>query len=301
MIFNHVPNILLCRTKSICFNRTRRPFDLLVFCCITSKEIFGNRDSCQMKNMFHNSLLSDLQCHSLRSSSGIKTGSPDCFTYLSPDQTFLSPQYRYLIPESHDTYEPTHEFINTSENCYFNQVTNQNPFLVHESVLKTIRLEFALEDSYKSVLPRRNELIRIRKRRKPQECDWKPESVYKIYVECKPDFFEKTDYQDRIPNRSCFGKINMRIPRAWSRKPNKSKKRKMSSSSESEPHFDHVKPEHITYEDLVVPSETNSALHGNLDEVFSFDFMFGQPAFRAREEISSSSTPIYTLCDSLKR
>ncbi|QBM87027.1 hypothetical protein METSCH_B02210 [Metschnikowia aff. pulcherrima] len=245
--------------------------------------------------MFHTSLLSDLQCHSLRSSSGIKSGSPDSFTRLSPAKPFLSPQYQYLLPDGHDPYEPAHQFINTSENCYFNQVANQNPYLVHESVLKTIRLEFALEDSYKSIRPRKHDQIRVRKRRKPQECDWKPESVYKVYVECKPDFFEKTDYQDRIPSRSCFGKINMRIPRAWSRRPNKSKKRKLTLSSECEPNFDDVKSEHITYEDLAPPPDAGSAMHSNLDDVFSFDFMFGQHAFRAREDISSSSTPIYTL------
>ncbi|GEQ69105.1 hypothetical protein JCM33374_g2776 [Metschnikowia sp. JCM 33374] len=244
--------------------------------------------------MFHSSSSSDLQCHSSRSSSGIKSGSPNSFTQSSPEKAFLSPQYGYMIPEHHTSYEPAHEFINTSENCYFNQVTNQNPYLVHESVLKTIRMEFALEDSYKSVLPQKNEQIRIRKRRKPQECDWKPESVYKIYVECKPEFFEKTDYQDRIPSRSCFGKINMRIPRAWSRKPNKSKKRKMSSSSESDANFDGIKSENVTYEDLAPPPDTTATIPSNLDDVFSFDFMFGQHAFRAREEISSSSTPIYT-------
>ncbi|OBA19975.1 hypothetical protein METBIDRAFT_13003 [Metschnikowia bicuspidata var. bicuspidata NRRL YB-4993] len=245
--------------------------------------------------MFHTTPISDLQCHSMRDNSRIKSGSPECFHQLSSERLFLSPQYRYLIPESNEQFEPSHEYFKTSENCYFNQVTNQNPYLVHESVLKTIKLEFALEDSYRSIRPQRNEQIRIRKRRKPQECDWKPESVYKIYVECKPDFFEKTDYQDRIPNRSCFGKINMRIPRAWSRKPNKSKKRKMSSSSGSEATFDRVKHEHAIYEDLAPPPETNSSIPTNLDDVFSFDFMFGQPSFRARDEISSSSTPIYTL------
>lgn len=144
-------------------------------------------------------------------------------------QGYLEHQY-YADPAErsrkriHDQLSDTMYF---NHNQCFDQVASQNPYLVHKRVIRTIYREFALEDQYHALPAARLDLSRVRRRRKPKECEWKPESVYKLYVECKPDFFEKSDYQDKILRSLCFGKINMRIPRAWSRRPNKVKKPKI--------------------------------------------------------------------------
>lgn len=156
-----------------------------------------------------------------------------------------------------------------SQPSLFDQVSRQNPYLVHRLVMKTIHMEFAIEDQYTSGASQRSHLIRIRKRRKPQECEWKPESVYKSYVECKPPFFEKSDYQDFIPKSSCFGKINMRIPKAWTRKPNKPKKQATRETS----HYNTVPVSTYGFKTKNPPSllKTNSP---TLDEILAFDFLF---------------------------
>ncbi|SGZ56207.1 CIC11C00000004675 [Sungouiella intermedia] len=119
------------------------------------------------------------------------------------------------------------------------QSDHSNSFHVHCAIRNTVRKEFKLEDNYRRLISGGLlTLPRDKKRRNPTDCDWKPESIYKTYVDCKPEFFEKSDYQDHIPTSSCFGKINMRIPKAWSRGPNRPNRpkrrrtRKTNTSSE---------------------------------------------------------------------
>lgn len=98
----------------------------------------------------------------------------------------------------------------------------------HALVLQTVRREFAVEDRYRRRIARAGYAReRVRRRRDLSDYEWKPESVYKTYVDCKPHFFDKTSYQDYIPRSLCFGKINMRIPKAWTRGPNKPKRQKI--------------------------------------------------------------------------
>lgn len=105
----------------------------------------------------------------------------------------------------------------------------------HALVLQTVRREFAVEDRYRRRIARvGGTRERVRRRRDLTDYLWKPESVYKTFVDCKPFFFDKTSYQDHIPTSLCFGKINMRIPKAWTRGPNKPKRRKAMPMAEAD-------------------------------------------------------------------
>ncbi|KAF3986549.1 hypothetical protein FT663_00380 [Candidozyma haemuli var. vulneris] len=111
----------------------------------------------------------------------------------------------------------------------------------HRQTVATVKKEFAAEDAFRSQFSRGRrrrpsdeeyvDQTRLNKRRKSQGsgCEWRPESVYKTYVDCKPDFFDRSDYQELVPESSCFGKINMRIPKAWTRGPNRKKARRQPS------------------------------------------------------------------------
>lgn len=97
---------------------------------------------------------------------------------------------------------------------------------VSSQTLATVQLEFAATDAYRASLRRRqkNEASSdglVRKKRKLNGCEWKPELLYKTYSECKPDFFDGSDYNDHVPASLCFGMINMRAPKAWRRGPRK--------------------------------------------------------------------------------
>lgn len=107
------------------------------------------------------------------------------------------------------------------------RVAPHSPRLVSRQVVQTVRAEQRVEDCFLQNQARGNGFRpKLRRRRKPQESAWKPESVYKTYVDLKPTFFDRTNYQDVVPYASCFGKINMRIPKAWSRGPNRPKRRR---------------------------------------------------------------------------
>lgn len=97
---------------------------------------------------------------------------------------------------------------------------------VSRQTLATVRLEFAATDAYRASLRRRqkNEASSdglVRKKRKLNGCEWKPELLYKTYSECKPEFFDGSDYNEHVPASLCFGLINMRAPKAWRRGPRK--------------------------------------------------------------------------------
>lgn len=61
------------------------------------------------------------------------------------------------------------------------------------------------------------------KKNKRSRMEWKPLSVFTIYTSAKSDRIEETDFLENIPYTSCFGRINFRMKRAWSRGPNKIK------------------------------------------------------------------------------
>lgn len=112
----------------------------------------------------------------------------------------------------------------------YDEVRLQDAQHTHKLIRKLIRDEFRLEDRYRQDIRDGGHYSpRDKRRRNPLECEWKPESVYKTYGDCKPEFFDKSDYQDNIPYSSCFGKINMRTPKAWSRGPNKPKRKRRQS------------------------------------------------------------------------
>lgn len=91
-------------------------------------------------------------------------------------------------------------------------------------VLRTVQREFRLEDQYRASIYGKKPAPRKKWRAPHRRSEWRPESVYKTYVELKPSFFDRSDYQDNIPSGSCFGKINMRVPKAWTRGPNRAKR-----------------------------------------------------------------------------
>lgn len=123
------------------------------------------------------------------------------------------------------------------------KVQLQNALLIHRNVVETVRREQQVENAFCASEADGTFCIpRLRRRRKPRESEWKPESVYKTYVDCKPVFFDKSNYQDHVPHTSCFGKINMRIPKAWSRGPNKPKKRKRQTLRAEVPPAAHTTP-----------------------------------------------------------
>lgn len=107
--------------------------------------------------------------------------------------------------------------------------------VVSASVNKTIDDEFELKSKYfrsfNNSLKRRQksqpEEIRskIRKRNNPttDEVEWKPLSIFTVYTNFKPEAIDDTDYFENIPQTSCFGRLNMRVKRAWTRGPNKVK------------------------------------------------------------------------------
>ncbi|CUM66980.1 uncharacterized protein PRCAT00004667001 [Priceomyces carsonii] len=98
-----------------------------------------------------------------------------------------------------------------------------------KSIRGAIKRELELEKKYLKTLKTRGAITfraKVRKRRNPS-CDvptWQPMSVFTAFTDYKCNHFENTDYFDNIPSTSCFGRINMRVKRAWSRGPSKSKK-----------------------------------------------------------------------------
>lgn len=145
---------------------------------------------------------------------------------------------------------------------FFDGIVLQDPYRVHMLIRKSIEKEFKVEDRYRRKMVTGHQTRhRDKRRRNPLECNWKPESVYKTYIDCKPEFFDKSDYQDHIPSTSCFGKINMRIPKAWSRGPNKPRKRKKRET--------HTEPDD-TFMEIPLDQDINSD---------AFQLMQHQPFF----------------------
>lgn len=98
-----------------------------------------------------------------------------------------------------------------------------------ENVLRRVRelvsREFSVERCFLRQLRSRGRLPMRRKdrRRTSSLLEWEPELVFKTFVAAKPTFFDSSDYKDHVPQRLCFGKINMRSAKAWARGPNRRK------------------------------------------------------------------------------
>lgn len=185
----------------------------------------------------------ELKSHTTTNSTILEAETPLPLKYTAPDGTI----YMY------------------SDNSPLQLVAYQDAKRVHMLVRKSVALEFDLADKYMwkwdgqikdtrleaNLSPSPSSHVDLKppnpkKRRNPATlCEWKPESVFKTFVDSKPPFFDKTDYQDRIPKTSCFGKINMRVPKAWSRGPNRPKRSRNQKASE--PHqFTEQFTEHYT-------------------------------------------------------
>ncbi|RKP32613.1 hypothetical protein METBISCDRAFT_25554 [Metschnikowia bicuspidata] len=115
-------------------------------------------------------------------------------------------------------------------NKTFDDVQPHEPYLVHCQVVETVRKELEYEEKFHGRPALADESIRKR-RRKPNEVNWKPESIFRSFVDCKPTNIHKSSYPDHVPMCSCFGRINMREAKAWSRQPNKPKRQKRNDGS----------------------------------------------------------------------
>lgn len=106
---------------------------------------------------------------------------------------------------------------------------------ISASVNQTIDDEFNFNSKYFSSIQSKSRKrkkiyqdqnkMKIRRRNNPcsDEVEWKPLSIFTVYTNIKPDAIEDTDYFENIPQSSCFGRLNMRVKRAWTRGPNKAK------------------------------------------------------------------------------
>ncbi|ODV80709.1 uncharacterized protein CANTADRAFT_20281 [Suhomyces tanzawaensis NRRL Y-17324] len=122
------------------------------------------------------------------------------------------------------------EGTNPSDECFQLDLGTLNAQAISISVQNSVSQEFQLQDQYLRSIKRGDmEFLgdKVRKRRNPEsdELVWKPVSIYQAaYTNIKIFPLEKTDYHLYIPQVSCFGKINMRVKRAWVRKPNNREK-----------------------------------------------------------------------------
>lgn len=118
-------------------------------------------------------------------------------------------------------------------NEYFDGVNPYDSYTVHCQVVDTITRELEYESKFQSGELNLENRPPRKKRRKPNEVDWRPESVFRSYVDCKPADIHKTSYPDHVPMCSCFGRINMREAKAWSRQPNKPKRQRIKAEAKN--------------------------------------------------------------------
>lgn len=93
-----------------------------------------------------------------------------------------------------------------------NDLGQLNPFIVHHQICQTIEDEFNKELF---------SLLDNGEKQNPKgSLNWQPLSIYSAYTNIKN---QDLSCLENIPHTSCFGKINMRVKRAWARLPNKKK------------------------------------------------------------------------------
>lgn len=169
--------------------------------------------------------------------------SPD---FLTNSQKFLQPSENFIESTSYQDFQPHTALAKPSErikhdtdadqchlNEYFDGVHPYDSYTVHCQVVNTITRELEYESKFQNGELEIEDRPTRKKRRKPNEVNWRPESVFRSYVDCKPADIHKTSYPDHVPMCSCFGRINMREAKAWSRQPNKPKKQRTKREGSS--------------------------------------------------------------------
>lgn len=95
---------------------------------------------------------------------------------------------------------------------------------VSKGVQQSLEAEFRFEDAFLRGTSHVQSAPPSRRRRKAQEYElkWEPMLVYHAaYTNINVSHLGKSTYSMFLPKLSCFGKINMRMKRAWTRKPNR--------------------------------------------------------------------------------
>lgn len=102
---------------------------------------------------------------------------------------------------------------------YINPDAYLNARAVHKAVKLTIFQEWECCKSPSPESEEENDQTPKRRRQDEEEdLEWKPKSVFCAYTNVK---VSDTKLLKSVPPTSCFGKINMRVQRAWARGPNK--------------------------------------------------------------------------------
>ncbi|KAI5958184.1 hypothetical protein KGF57_002539 [Candida theae] len=104
------------------------------------------------------------------------------------------------------------------------RLSTLEPKCVSETVLKTIREEFVVQDLFLSgESPPSPEVPESIRKRSDRDVEWTPLSVYKAYTNIKSPTNGRESYNRLVPYSSCIGTLNYR-PKdhaAWKRAPNK--------------------------------------------------------------------------------
>lgn len=95
--------------------------------------------------------------------------------------------------------------------------TYSNSKYIHQLVRRTVLNE------WNNIRPRLKDDVVYIQESKNHILVWKPLSIYSAFTSNKIKIVDNID----VPSTSCFGKINMRNKRAWSRSPNKSKRMRL--------------------------------------------------------------------------
>ncbi|CAD1809796.1 hypothetical protein FOB58_002885 [Candida parapsilosis] len=104
------------------------------------------------------------------------------------------------------------------------RLSSLEPKCVSDAVLKTVREEFVIQDSFlNGESPPSPEVPESIRKRSDRDVEWTPLSVYKAYTNIKSPTNGKESYNRLVPYTSCIGTLNYR-PKdhaAWKRAPNR--------------------------------------------------------------------------------
>lgn len=104
------------------------------------------------------------------------------------------------------------------------RLSTLEPKCVSDAVLKTVRDEFVIQDSFlNGKSPPSPQVPELIKKRYDRDVEWTPLSVYKAYTNIKSPTNGKESYNRLVPYSSCIGTLNYR-PKdhaAWKRAPNR--------------------------------------------------------------------------------
>ena len=104
------------------------------------------------------------------------------------------------------------------------RLANLEPRAISNSVLRTVREEFIIQDLFLSgACPPTPEIPKLIRKKSDRDVEWTPLSVYKAYTNIKSPTNGKDSYNRLVPYSSCIGTLNYR-PKdhaAWKRSPNR--------------------------------------------------------------------------------